>query len=134
MENIATEPVKVDANPDLFPAKAKEDNLKTAPSLSPSSKSSLDFKKPEPKEKKSLTQLVKQSKLEEYLPMMDSNYDTEELYKIRACDLDTRLQEIFPFLKNGHRGRLGVIVLEGKRIKVIYMRKENKRLFKGKIS
>ena len=75
----------------------------------------LEYKKERViKEKKPVEKLMIQARLEQYLPLLDLNQGSDELYTIRGCDLETKLEEFFPYLKIGHRRRLGVIIFEGK--------------------
>ena len=82
----------------------------------------LEYKKERViKERKTVERLMIQSRLEQYLSLLDPSQGSDELYSIRGCDLESKLEELFPYLKAGHRRRLGVIILEGNKcIKVIF--------------
>lgn len=77
----------------------------------------LDYKKQKViKERKTIERLITQSRLEQYLSLLDHTQESDVLYTVRGCDLESKLEEFFPYLKAGHRRRLGVIILEGTRI------------------
>lgn len=95
--------------------KLKEESLKTAPSMSPGRQDFHDLRERELNRiKKSMEELLTLSKLDEYIPLIDKEMDTGELYTVRACDLESKLQEVLPKMKIGHLRRLAVILLERK--------------------
>lgn len=119
-ETLPTEVLKVE--PELQetqeyqdqPWKAKEDSVKSG---SPNGREDVEYKKPKAKvkverERKGLLELLKKANLEQYIPMVDEGYPMEELYGVRGCDLETKLEEVFGYMKIGHRRRLGVLILE----------------------
>jgi hypothetical protein len=89
--------------------------MKTAPSLSPGRQDFHDLREREMNRvKKSMEELLTLAKLEEYIQIIDRDMDTGELYSVRACDLESKMQEVLPKMKIGHLRRLSVIILERK--------------------
>jgi len=117
---MPTEQVKGEQDVPEHPFKQKEESMKTTLSGSPNGsqvRDDIEYRiptgKPQ-KERKSIMDLMNRAQLNEYISMADQDFPVEELYTVRAIDLETKLEEGFPFLKIGHRRRLGVIILEGK--------------------
>lgn len=120
-ETMPTDQVKPESDVPEHPFKHKEESMKTTMSGSPNGsnvRDDIEYRIPAgkpPKERKSILELMNRAQLNEYISMVDVDFPVEELYTVRACDLEAKLEEGFPSLKIGHRRRLGVIILEGKK-------------------